>query len=120
MNRESLETFILLSRAKKYLNRMEHSFSDEDAHEWASRMSPPAHWTMDQTTAVMEQKGYTFRPCEFFVVMNTLFSDYGRTVTKYGMDRADFWAEMAYDWICDKDAVADKVGRYYREIVKHE
>lgn len=117
---DSLEKIVLLHRAKKYIERTENEFTEEDAVEWAEHMSPPARWTMEQTTDVMRQKNYHHRPCEFYAVMNALFSDYGKTVTKYGQDKPDFWAEMAHDWLCDKDAVPDKVSAYFHKIVKHD
>ena len=101
------------------LKKMHHEFTEEDAKEWAKHMNPPARWTMDQTTAVMHQNGYNHKPCEFWVVMNMLFSDYGKTMIKNNMDKPEVWAALANDFLDDGDAVKDKVGRYWRDIMKH-
>lgn len=119
MSCDSLERFVLLCQAMQYMGHVHHEFTEEDAKEWAKHMNPPARWTMDQTTAVMQQNGYNHRPCEFWVVMNMLFSDYGKTLIRNNMDKPEIWASMAHDFIDDGDAVKDKVGRYWRDIVKH-
>lgn len=116
---DNLERFVLLCRAMKYLGRMHHAFTEEDAKEWANQMNPPARWTMEQTTAVMTQNGYNHKPCEFWITMNMLFSDYGKTLIKNNMDKPEIWAAMAHDFLDDPDARPDKLGRYWRDVVKH-
>lgn len=112
------EKFNIMCKAMKNLGFMHMNFTEEDAKEWAKHMNPPARWTMDQTTAVMQQRGYNHKPCEFWVVMNMLASDYGKTAAKYGVDKPEFWADLACDFIGDADAVDGKVGRYWRDIVR--
>lgn len=119
MSRENLELFVLLCRSMKYMGRIHQEFTEEDAKEWAKHMKPPARWTMEQTTAVMQQNGYSHKPCEFWVIMNMLFSDYGKTMIRFSMDKPEVWAAMAHDFLDDPDAVEDKAGRYWRDIVKH-
>jgi hypothetical protein len=114
----NLEKFVLLARTMEYMGKVHKEFTEEDAKEWAKHMNPPARWTMDQTTAVMQQRGYNHKPCEFWVVMNMLASDYGKTAAKYGVDKPEFWADLTCDFIGDADAVDGKVGRYWRDIVK--
>lgn len=119
INCENLERFVLLCRAMKYLGRIEHRFTEEHAKEWMAAIPGGPHWTKEQTTAVMRQRGYDHRPCEFWAVMNSLYSDYGVTMARYNADRPEVWADLAHDWLDDVDAVPDKVGRYFRDIVKH-
>jgi hypothetical protein len=40
-------------------------------------------------------------------------------MARYNIDRPEIWADMANDFIEDPDAVDGKIGRYYRDIVKH-
>ena len=115
----TLEKFVLLCKAMKYMGHVHREFTEEDAREWVSHMEPPARWTMDQTTAVMHQKGYNHRPCEFWAVMNSLYSDYGYTLAKHNVDHPEVWAEMAHDWLADPDAGDGKAGRYWRDVVMH-
>ena len=119
MSCDNLERFVLLCQAMKYMERIHHEFTEEDAKEWAKHMDPPPRWAMEQTSAVMAQNGYYHKPCEFWVVMNMLFSDYGKTLIKNNMDKPEIWAAMAHDFLDDPDAQPDKVGRYWRDIVKH-
>ena len=119
MCRDDLKMLVLLGEAMEVMGHTDRVFCEEDAREWVSHMDPPGKWTMEQTTAVMHQYGYHHKHCVFYAVINMLWSDYGKTVTKYGMDRADFWAEMAHDWINDPDAEDMKTGRYWRDIVRH-
>lgn len=57
---------------------------------------------------------------DFFAVLNALASDYGKVAKKYGVDRMEFWAEMAKAFMHDTDAVPDKVRMYYECIAKKD
>jgi hypothetical protein len=113
----NLEKLNILCKAMWNLSKMHHAFTEEDAKEWAKHMDPPARWTMEQTTAVMNQNGYYHKPCEFWITMNMLFSDYGKTLIKNNMDKPEIWAAMAHDFLDAPDAQPDKVGRYWRAVV---
>ena len=118
-NPANIRWFNDLCKAMQNLGKMRHEFTEEDAKEWAKHMSPPARWTMEQTTAVMGQNGYYHNPCEFWITMNMLFSDYGKTMGRFNADKPEIWAAMAHDFLDDPDAQPDKIGRYWRDIVKH-
>lgn len=115
----NLERFNALSWARKNLAEMPCNFDEETAREWVSKMNPAAKWDLAQTTAVMQSRGYNHRPCEFWVVMNMLYSDYGKMLAKYNSDKPEVYADMADAWLTDPDARPHKVGRYYRDIVEH-
>lgn len=119
MTMGALERFNVLSKARHNLAAMPCHFDEETAREWVARMNPAGRWDLAQTTAVMQSKGYNHRPCEFWAVMNMLYSDYGKVMAKYGADKPEIWADMADAWITDPDARAHKTGRYYRDIVEH-
>lgn len=122
MNCDTLERFVLLSEAKEHLagGHIPAMFTEEDARKWVAHMEPPARWTMEQTSSVLKQHGWNHRACEFYAVMNSLVSDYGATMAKYGVDRTDLWAELAHDWLNDTDAKREKTAEYWKNIVKHE
>jgi len=119
MCRDDLKMLVLLGEAMEVMGNVDREFTEEDARKWVEHMDPPARWSMEQTTAVMHQFGYSHRPCVFYAVMNMLFSDYGRTVIRFNMDKPEFWAALAHDFIDDPDAEDMKVGRYWRDIVRH-
>ena len=119
LNCTNAEKFNAMCFAMKNMTHMDRAFSEEDAREWIMHMNPPARWTIEQTTALMNQHGYKHKPCEFWAVMNSLASDYGHTFIKFNIDKPDIWAELAHDWLYDIDAEDDKAGRYFRDIVRH-
>lgn len=57
---------------------------------------------------------------EFYAVMNALYTDYCKVAKKHGVDKVDFWADMAKAFIYDKDANPGKVKMYYECIAKHD
>lgn len=116
----NLERFNILSEAMSHMKHVHREFTEEDAKKWVASMDPPAKWTKEQTTDVMTKQGYYHKPCEFWAVMNALYSDYGKTMQKFGADKPEVWAALAHDWLDDEDALPGKAGRYYRDIVKHE
>lgn len=118
MSCANLERFVLLSEAMKYIDCGEREFTAQDAKEWVDKMYPPARWSMDQTTAVMRQRNLHYKPFVFWAIMNSLVSDYGKTMAKHGADKTEVWADLAVDWLDDHDAVEDKAGHYFRDIVK--
>ena len=119
MCRDDLKMLVLLGDAMQYLAHTDREFTEADAKNWVAHMNPPARWSMEQTTAVMRQRGYDHKPCVFWAVMNAMASDYGKTMAKYGADKPEVWADLADDFIEDADAVDGKVGRYWRDIVRH-
>ena len=114
----NLERLTLMGNTRKAVMRMPCNFGEEEAREWVAQMSPAARWTMEQTTAVMQARGYNHRPCEFWAVMNMLASDYGKVMAKYNADKPEVWADMADAWITDPDARPHKTGLYWRGVVE--
>lgn len=100
-------------------------FTKSQGLKWVYNMqnedgSEGQHWTMDQTTAVMHEHSYDLDPVEFYIVMNMLFSDFGRTLQGLGIppSNADAYARLSKSWLCDSDAVPDKLHQYKLHIVK--
>lgn len=95
------------------------------AHEWTRQMhnedgSTGEHWNMDQTSSVMQKRGYGHDPIEWYAVMNAMYSDYYNVAKKHGLaGSVDFFADLANSWLSDKDAVDDKAAVYFAKIVKH-
>ena len=71
------------------------------------------HWTIDQTTNVKNQYGYTdVSDIDFWVVMNSAYNDY-RDVFK---ENVDVYAKWSYAFIKDEDAKEGKVFTYFTKI----
>lgn len=77
------------------------------------------HWNMEQVQQVMEQREIDCDPVKFFAVLNAVYSDYSAVAKKHGVNKMDFYADLAKAWLEDDDAVEDKAGKYFRYIVKH-
>lgn len=99
-------------------------FDERTAREWVSKMENEdgtrgPHWTMDQTTKVMEQRGIKEDPAKFYAVLNMMYSDFCEVAKKVNANSMDFYAEMAKAFLKDKDVGAqDKLAAYYEYIVK--
>ncbi len=99
-------------------------FSREIAMEWTGDMqngdgSRGPHWSMEQVKQVMEQRGIECDPLQFFAVLNSVYSDYCSVAKKHGVNKMDFYADLAKAWLEDPDAAEDKAARYFEYIVKH-
>lgn len=98
--------------------------SRETAEKWVHGMknedgTTGAHWTMEQAEQVMRQHGIQCEPAEFYAALNMLYSDFCEVFKKHGVNKIDFYADMAKAWLDDKDAVSDKLSAYYEYVVKH-
>lgn len=124
MSLHSIEKLNALYKAKRNLNGHEAHrcrLSREEAHEWVQHMehedgTKGEHWTCEQTTQVMRNKGYEFEPAEWYAIMNAMHADYFKIAKMFGVDNIDFYAAMAKAWLCDEDAVEDKARQYWEHV----
>ena len=103
------------------------TFDRETAMQWAANMqnadgTTGPHWTMEQTTAVAESMGIqapVVPRWAWGVTMNMMYSDYYVVAAKYGLDRPEFYADLAKAFLMDKDAGGPeaKMAGYYHGIV---
>lgn len=90
------------------------SFSKEAAKYVVSKMknkdgTTGEHWNYETTTSVLESKGYDFKPCDWYYVLNMVYSDY------YKSGRSDdTYIELAHDFLSDNDAPQNKAKKYYK------
>ena len=99
-------------------------FNKRMADDWVKKMqnedgSKGPHWRMDQVEQIMRQKNIQCDPAEFFAAVNAMFSDYSEVAQKHGVNKQDFYIDMAKAFLEDKDAVKDKAAAYYMYVVKH-
>lgn len=97
---------------------------DEDtAREWMAHLrnedgTTGPHWTKEQATQLMKQKGINCDPLEFWVTLNMMYSDYLPVAQKANANNIDFYTNMAKAFLDDKDAVNGKLAHYYEYIVE--
>lgn len=115
-----------LCKADKIKMESEAStFTEDDARRWTERMenddgSMGAHWTLEQTTAVANSIGVHVDPWIWYAAMNMMYSDYWESATRYGVDRPEYYADLAKEFLFDKDAGGPeaKIAGYYHGIVE--
>lgn len=103
---------------------MNAPFTRGMAMGWADQMENAdgthgPHWAMEQTKELQDKKGIGHDPVEFFVTMNMMYSDYCKIAKRYNVNTPDFYASMAKAFLDDKDAVPDKLAKYYEHVVQH-
>lgn len=121
---------------KPYQPHEEHSYyhADKSAHvmplnrqtadAWFRGMENDdgtvgGHWTMEQTNQVRAQRGIECDPLQFWIAINMIYSDYCKVFRKYGVgEKVELYADMAKAFLDDKDAMPDKLARYYEYIVE--
>lgn len=99
-------------------------FTREDAEKWVSHMenedgTTGARWTMEQTDAVANVAGVHVDKLTFWACLNMMYSDYYSVAAKYGLDRPEFYADLAKAFLMDKDAGGPeaKMAGYYHGVV---
>lgn len=96
----------------------------EEAEEWVEGMQsedgkPGPRWPMHEIERYAGNFGVQGDEIiEFWAVINALYSDYCKVARKYGVDKVEFWADLAKAFIRDKDAEPGKVRLYYECIAK--
>lgn len=101
--------------------------SREEAEEWVAGMKsedgkPGPRWPFSEIKQYAANFGVQGedKVVELFAVMNALYADYCKVAKKHGVDKVDFWADLAKAFIRDQDAVPGKVKMYYECIAKHD
>ena len=104
---------------------MHEPFTKKDALHWTEGMensdgTTGPQWTMDETSAIAKSMGVYLPGCIWFAAMNMMRSDYCLVARKYGVDRPEFYADMAQAFLFDKDAgePEEKISAYYHCIAK--
>ena len=89
---------------------------EHTARKWVQKMDGGEHFKIEQT----EQQRMAICPdCErwdFYVAMNAMWNDYCETAKKMNIDRPDYYAHLAKDFLKDKDAKPGKLRRYMEHI----
>lgn len=94
------------------------------AEEWTDDMqnadgSQGPRWSYEEVKKVMDEKHIECDPNEMYAILNSVYSDYYPVAKKFGVDKLDFYLDLAKAWIDDKDAVPNKATMYYKYVVKH-
>lgn len=93
----------------------------DEAEEWCDSMknadgTTGPHWSYDQATQLMTQRNLTCNPVDFWAALCMMYSDYSKVARAYSADNPNFYADMAAAFLCDEDAVKDKLVQYWEHI----
>lgn len=107
-------------------DRHKAKLNDYNPREWAKEMqnadgSSGAHWSMEDTETVRKTRNINdCKPEDFWIAMNMMYSDYQGVAKKYGIDKPEFYADMARGFLVDKDSKQgrEKLEAYYDHVVK--
>lgn len=98
--------------------------TDEEVKDWASRMenqddTKGPHWTMGQAEAVAKAMDIHVRPALWWLALNAMYSDHFKSASKNGLDRTEYYAGLAEEFLMDKDAGGpeEKMAGYYHGVV---
>lgn len=106
-------------------------FSHKDMETWKSMMKNEdgtrgEHFRAEQVKHACQQAGID---CEefgediFCLAMNMMYSDYCKVAKKYGVDRPEYYADLAKAFLRDKDfdgKPEEKLYLYYKAIVERD
>lgn len=100
-------------------------FTEADAKRWMEHMengdgSRGPNWTLEQATAVANSIGVHTDPWIWFAALNMEYSDNFDVAQKYGLDRPEYYADLAKAFLFDKDGGGPeaKIAGYYHGIVE--
>lgn len=110
--------------SRKWLEEQPMDFSKEAIHKWMLRLensdgTTGAKWTREQTDEIMHRSAVKCNPMEFYATMNMLYSDYGKVAHEFGVCNEAFFSRLAEAFLCDADAVEDKLEEYWEHVVRH-
>ena len=91
---------------------------ERTARKWVEKMDGGEKFKTEQIEPLRQSICPECEKWEFFVVMNSMYSDYCETAKKMGMDKPEFYAYLAKDFLKDKDAKPHKLRRYMEHIAK--
>lgn len=100
-------------------------FTEADARRWTEHMenddgSKGPNWTLEQATAVANSIGVHVDPWIWFAALNMEYSDGFDVAQKYGLDRPEYYADLAKAFLFDKDGGGPeaKIAGYYHGVVE--
>lgn len=125
----NVEEVKLYAKTIRALEKLEcgETFTKEDALYWVEHMensdgTTGAQWTMDETSAMAKNMGVYLPACIWFAAVNMMRSDYCMVARKHGVDKPEFYVDMAQAFLFDKDAgePEEKISAYYHCVAKPE
>ena len=96
---------------------MSQPVDEHTARKWVQKMDGGEHFRPEQA----DQLRSICPSCEkweFYTAINAMYSDHCETAKKMGMDKPEFYAHLAKDFLMDEDAKPHKLRKYMEHIAK--
>lgn len=102
----------------------------EKAEKWVRNMKgddPKARgemWTYEDAKKLAEERGIPAEGqnmVDFYVALNMVYNDYCKVAKEHGVDTEDYYADLAYAWLYDRDGKSptEKLMAYKQYVVPH-
>lgn len=97
---------------------MSKPVDEHTARKWVEKMDGGEHFKMEQADQLRTTICPDCDKAEFYVALNAMYSDHCESAKKLGMDKPEFYAHLAKDFLNDKDAKPNKLRIYMTYIPK--
>lgn len=97
---------------------MSEPVDEHTARKWVQNMSGGEKFKLEQADQYRSSICPECNRYEYYVALNAMYSDYCETAKKMGMDKPEFYAYLAKDFLMDKDAGPHKLRKYMMTIPK--
>jgi RNA polymerase subunit RPABC4/transcription elongation factor Spt4 len=97
---------------------MSQPVDEHTARMWVQKMDGGEHFKPEQAEPLRATHCPDCGKWEWYTAMNAMYSDYCETAKKMGVDKPEFYAGIARDFLKDKDAKSHKLRRYMEHIAK--
>lgn len=97
---------------------MSQPVDEHTARKWVENMDGGEHFKPEQAEQLRAAHCPDCGKWEWYTAMNAMYSDYCETAKKMGVDKPEFYAGMARDFLKDKDAKTHKLRRYMEHIAR--
>ena len=97
---------------------MSEPVDEHTARMWVQKMDGGEKFKPEQTEQFRATHCPDCSKWEYYVALNAMYSDYCETAKKMNMDKPEFYAHLAKDFLKDKDAGPHKLRKYMETIPK--
>lgn len=97
---------------------MSEPVDEHTARKWVQKMSGGEKFKMEQADQYRQSVCPECDRYEYYVALNAMYSDYCETAKRMNMDKPEFYAYLAKDFLMDKDAGPHKLRKYMMTIPK--
>lgn len=114
--KDYLLDFYISQNGEKITPELAKSLVEEMAITDGSDRTSGEKWTPAETNDVGTKMGINFEQipkCEWYLILNMMYSDYYSVGRKHGLIDYQFFGELAQAWFNDVDGPENKTFRYF-------